>query len=257
MGEESLQGGLGVDLGGLVDDERGVDVTVTGTLDTDGDILVDNLTTGALAEDTATLGLSGLDGSGGSLSFGALDVTIDQTATSTFGGNLDGTGNLTLNATGSATLTSTGVLGNFASVTIGGDGTGTVDLAGDSTYTGGTTVATGGSVLFTGTSQSATLDIATGGTATLASSDRLVDTAVVTNAGTFDLGGSTETVAAYTSNGGTLSGTGTLTAATYALNDGTTIDANLGDGAVTTAGTVVVNGDIGDGTVIVSGGLSF
>ena len=209
-----------------------------------------------LAEENAGLAFAGLNGAGGNINFGSLDTTITQVVDGNYGGTLTGTGNLVINANSSATLFTSGVLSNFASVTIGGDGTGEVTLAGNSTYTGATNVATGGNLILTGTSQSAAFNIATGGTATLTASDRLTDATAVTNAGTLDLGANSDTVGSFTSNGGTLSGTGTLTAATYALNNNSVIDADLGDGAITTNGTVTINGDTGTGSLTVQTGTT-
>ncbi len=210
-----------------------------------------------LAEDTAALTFAGLSGAGGDLDLGALDATFNQTVSSTFGGNLSGTGDLTINALTGAQLVASGVFAGFNSVTIGGDSTGRVELSGASTYLGSTNVATGGNLLLTGTLQTAAVDIATGATLALGASDRLGNPAVtVTNAGTFDLGAFNETIAAFTSNGGTLSGTGTLTAATYALNNNSVINANLGTGAATANGTVAINGDIAAESLTVQTGTT-
>jgi autotransporter-associated beta strand protein len=211
-----------------------------------------------LAADGTELTLGGLDqaGAGGNLNFGAINTTIEQDFVGSFGGNLTGTGSLTINATNSGSLTSTGALVDFASVTIGGDDTGAVILNGDSTYTGPTNIVSGGNLILGGTLQSLAIDVAANASLTLTASERLADAATLTNAGLVDLDANDETVASFTSNGGTLAGTGTLTAATYALNDGTTIDANLGNGALTANGLVAINGDTGAGTFTVQTGTT-
>jgi fibronectin-binding autotransporter adhesin len=210
-----------------------------------------------LAEDTASLTLAGLGeggSGGGTVAFGALDLVIDQDFSSTFTGNLDGTGDLTINTTDSADLVISGVLSNFASVSVGGDGTGSLELSGDSTYVGPTNILAGGNLGLSGTLQTASVDIAADGELALLGSERLLDTATLSNSGTLELGANDETVATYVSTGGVLDGTGTLSAATYALNDGTIINANLGDGDVTANGTVVLNGSTGSGVFTVQTG---
>jgi autotransporter-associated beta strand protein len=209
-----------------------------------------------LSEAGSSLTLGGLDGPGGTIGFGPLNVTVNQVVDGTFGGDLDGTGDLTINATNNASLTASGVLSNFNSVTIGGDSTGDVTLSGNSTYTGATNVVTGGNLILSGTSQSLSIDIQTGASLTLTASDRIADAATVTNAGLFDLGANSDTVTTYTSNNGTLSGNGTLTAATYNLNNGTVINANLGDGDLIANGGVQINGNTGNGTFTVQTGTT-
>jgi autotransporter-associated beta strand protein len=209
-----------------------------------------------LSEAGSSLTLGGLDGPGGTIGFGPLNVTVNQVTDGTFGGDLDGTGDLTINATNDASLVASGVLSGFNSVTIGGDSTGDVTLSGNSTYTGPTNIVTGGNLILSGTSASLAIDIQTGASLTLTASDRITDAATVTNAGLFDLGANSDTVATYTSNNGTLSGNGTLTAATYNLNNGTVINANLGDGDLVANDTVQINGNTGNGTFTVQTGTT-
>jgi len=65
------------------------------------------------------LTVSSLSGSGGSVALGSADLTVDQTSTTTYSGTINGTGHL--NKSGSGTLT----------------------LAGNNIYTGGTTISSG------------------------------------------------------------------------------------------------------------------
>lgn len=89
---------------------------------------------------------------------------------------------------------------------------------------------------------------------TLNHNGNIVD--VLTNSGTVNLAVDDTITGAYTSNGGTLNGGGmTLTAASYDLNDGSVINANLGAGAVTADGAVAINGDAA-GTVAVNSGTT-
>ncbi|RZI83371.1 MAG: hypothetical protein EOP38_12825, partial [Rubrivivax sp.] len=69
---------------------------------------------------------------------------------------------------------------------------------------------------------------------------------------TLAVGTRTDTVGSLTSSGN-VSGTGTLTAASYNLNAGT-VDANLGGGTMTTAGNVTLNGQSGATIVNVNAG---
>ena len=93
------------------------------------------------------------------------------------------------------------------------------------------------------------------GTLRLGAANRIVDTAtlaVFSNA-IFDLGANNETVASL-ALGGTLAGTGTLTATDYQLS-AATVNANIGAGTVyNLAGTSTLNGTVGANTVTVQGG---
>ena len=183
-----------------------------------------NLGTGATG---GALQLTGLTGSAaGTLNFN--------------GGTLVAGGSLTIPAAINTVVKSAGAiintLGNnltIASALVNGGGggltktgAGILTLSGANTYVGNTIIS--------------------GGTLALGASDRLDDiTAVIVNGSTatFDLGGYSETVGSFAlSNGGTLAGSGTLTAATYSLSGGT-VNANLGAGSVMVAtGTTTLNG---------------
>lgn len=130
---------------------------------------------------------------------------------------------------------------------------GTLTLSGDSTYVGPTLV-NGGTLVLTGTLASQTVNIAVG--ATLQDQNGgLSSLATVTNNGTLALG-SDDTIAALI-NSGTINGVNTLTAATYLLQNGSVINANLGTGTLTTTGTVDLNGTSAASIVNVSLGSTF
>jgi len=98
------------------------------------------------------------------------------------------------------------------------------------------------------------IGVAAGATVTTNGADHFANTAALTNAGTVTLGGD-DTIGSLV-NSGTVSGAFTLTAATYALNNGSNVSANLGAGVITTSGTVSVTGNTGAGTVNVSDGTT-
>jgi autotransporter-associated beta strand protein len=93
-----------------------------------------------------------------------------------------------------------------------------------------------------------------GATVDLTSSDRLGNSsAVAISSGTLGLGVNNDTVASFSITGGTLGGSGTLTAATYSLGGGT-VTANLGAGTATASnGTTALDGSLA-GNLNVAGG---
>jgi outer membrane autotransporter protein len=118
----------------------------------------------------------------------------------------------------------------------------------------GTLIQHSGTSLLNGAAATATVNV-NGGTLRLGAADRLADTAAVTVASgtTLDLQAYTDTVGSL-AIGGTLAGTGTLTAATYTLN-GATIDANLGAGTLVQAGgTSVLRGGFAGSAIQLNGG---
>jgi autotransporter-associated beta strand protein len=122
-------------------------------------------------------------------------------------------------------------------------GAGTLTLSGFNTFTG-PTVIDAGTLVLAGPDQ-----LPDGGSLTIAAS------------GTLALSAGTESVASLVSNGGTIDGAGTLVATSYQLNGGSTVNANLGAGILTTSGAVALNGtaaaatvNVGSGALSLSGG---
>lgn len=145
------------------------------------------------------------------------------------------------------------------------DGPGTLTAAsyllGDgsevSGHLGEGTLTTSGSVLLTGTSAASTVAIGAGILRT--DGDNLADAAAVTLApgSTWSLDGS-EVVGSLVSNGGAIRGEGLLNAGSYTLNDGSSVVGRLGDGLITTQGSVTLAGQSGTGPLqILSGTLDF
>ena len=151
-------------------------------------------------------------------------------------GSLSTTGG-TVSGTGTLTATTYALNGGTVSANLGA---GTVNTSSGTTSLSGTSAATVVNV--------------TGGLLSLASANRLVDTAAVAvSSGELAMGGN-DTIGSLSTTGGTVSGTGTLTAATYALNGGT-VSVNLGAGTVnTSSGTTLLSGTSGAANVNVSGG---
>jgi autotransporter-associated beta strand protein len=95
-----------------------------------------------------------------------------------------------------------------------------------------------------------------GGTLVLAGPAQLPDSAALSLSGgtTLVLSAGQETVGSLVSSGGTVAGSGVLTAATYRLEDGSIVSGNLGHGAVTSRGGVSISGSIGTGTLVIETG---
>ncbi len=150
-----------------------------------------------------------------------------------------GTGNRVVNSSATA---STFTVNNSSDFTFGGilGGTGTNDNNYNFTKSGAGKLTLTAVNTFTGT---ATIS---GGTLTLGhATNTLADTIPVNvNGGTLDVGANTETVGAMTLTSGTIDGSGTLTATSYAVKAGT-VNAVLAGTGVTmtkdTAGTVTLN----------------
>ena len=130
-------------------------------------------------------------------------------------------------------------------------GSHTLNLFGTQNYTGTTTVTLG--QLSTSVAMSSTNFTINGGTFSTDAVDRLANNAAVSiSSGNFTIGGN-DTVGSFSMTGGTLGGSSTLTASTYALGGGT-ITGNLGAGAATNTGTTSLNGTLGSTNLVVSGG---
>ena len=118
----------------------------------------------------------------------------------------------------------------------------------------GTVNTSSGTTLLSGTSGAANVNVS-GGLLSLVSADRLNNTAAVAVSSGELAVGANDTVGSLSTTDGTVSGAGTLTAATYALNGGT-VSANLGAGTVnTSSGTTLLSGTSSATAVTVSGGV--
>ena len=203
------------------------------------------------------------------VNLGANALTLNQNANTTLAGGqtigtLAGTGNVdlganTLTLNQNADTTFSGIIADGGmGGGVGGGLTkllsGTLTLSGANTYTG-TTQVSAGALDLTGSLASKTVNIASGASFNDVNAG-LDTTAALTNAGTVTLGAN-DTIASFTNNAGTLNGTGkTLTATTYALNDGSVINANLGTGTMTNNGTVALNGTSDAATVNIASGTT-
>jgi fibronectin-binding autotransporter adhesin len=214
-----------------------------------------NLGAGTLNQASGSSTLAGTSGAGtvnvtgGTLALGAADRLSDTAALTVGTGgtlNLAGFNDTVGSATLGGTLSGTGTL-TAATTTLNG-ATVNANLG------AGTLTQASGSSTLAGTSGAGTVNV-TAGTLALGAADRLSDTAALTvgTGGTLNLAGFNETVGSATL-GGTVNGTGTLTAGTTTLN-GATVNANLGAGTLTQAsGTSTLNGASGASTVAVNGG---
>jgi filamentous hemagglutinin family protein len=226
-----------------------------GVLTSNGASSVDGgLSTGAVgvAGGSLTLGSNGrLSGaavhvaSGASLTLGGDDTVAALTGggsvlLSTFTLGLTGTSNSTF----AGSLTGSGELVKYNSATF--------SLGGANRYTGSTRVLAGTLVL-AGASASQAVVVGPGATLELSGANLLHDNAHlnVQNGGTARLNGN-ETVGSLAVSG-TLGGSGRLTAATYGLENAT-VTADLGPGALSSAGASVLIGQSAASTVVVGRG---
>lgn len=173
----------------------------------------------------------------GTVSLGGNALTLNQNADTTFSGSIQNGG-----------------IGGGTNGSIDKTGSGTLTLSGANTYTGYTNIDAGRLTL-SGSLNSASVMVATGATLDVTTGGLRADSSL-TNAGTINLT-SNDTVSSFVSNSGTLNTTGyTLTAATYALNSGTVINANLGTGTVTNNGSVNLNGTSNAGVFKIQSGTT-
>lgn len=227
-----------------------------GALTTNGNVTI-NGTTSASTIDVAT-GVATLGSAGRLSNMPALSVE----GTLTLGGNeavesIDGTGTISV-LHGTLTVDAGDFSGNItgSNSSYGLTKTDTEDtltLSGDSTYIG-TTQVNGGTLVLTGSLASHTVNVASSGILELDSS-ALASGAALTNDGTLNLGAS-NTVSSLT-NTGTINGTDhTLTASTYALNDESVVNANIGTGTLTSHGTVELRGTTSASTINIASGTT-
>ena len=186
-------------------------------------------------------------------------VTLASTAIVVGGGTVATTSANTLADAASLTV-NTGRLaigGSDTVASLAGSG-GTVNIASGATLTAGNASSTSYAGSITGSggftkvgSGTFTLSAASSMTGTttvsagqfsLGGSNLLADTSAVAVAGgVLALGGNSDTVGSFAISGGSLTGSGTVTAANYTLGGGT-VAANLGSGAVNVTGNASLNG---------------
>ncbi|NBT90674.1 MAG: hypothetical protein EBT50_07590, partial [Verrucomicrobia bacterium] len=198
----------------------------------------------------------------------AENVTIVGTGVTNSGALRNAAGNNTLTGqlslSGNATVQSdaglltlsgaiAGTTTNAKTMTV--DGAGNVNLNGSLVSTVTSLVKNGsGTATLNGTVAATSIQVSSGLLA-LGAADRITNSAAVSVSvtGALNLNGD-NTVASVGTTGGTVGGTGTLTAATYDLNGGT-VNANLGTGTITSSsGTTILNGTAAATTVTVNGG---
>ncbi len=168
-------------------------------------------------------------------------ATIDLgSGTLAINGGIGGSGNtLTLTGAGNATIASAITTG-AGGVTL--SGTGTTTFSGANTYTGTTTVNSG-TLNLSATTLDGNLTVGGGIVNDSASNQLATTTSLIVNSGSFNLGGSSETIAGLSGTGGTIAlGTGTLTlnstgSTSYSgLLTGTGTLANTNTGSLTLTG---------------------
>lgn len=186
---------------------------------------------------------------------GTLNVINDSTAWNITGAS---TGLINLNAN---TLSLHGI--DFDGTITGTGGvnvvSGNLNLDGNSTYTGNTMITGAGTEVFlNGSIDSGTVTVGAGASLVLGNNHgaHIVDTATVVVGGTLNVSPAGERVAQLDVNGGNIDGTGTLTAGIYNLNNGATVNANLGLGTLNSAGPAAntLHGDSAASTVNVDSG---
>ena len=184
--------------------------------------------------DESTVNFSGLSFGGvkalvGNVYFGDKDAAgnaVAQTTVNVTAGGVTGANIYFQNNSAAYTFTSSDAMGIYGGQSVTVQGTGTVTFGGANTYSGGTTINAG------------TLNV--GNLAALGSGT------VNVNGGTLNIGalGSTG-VGAVTLTSGSITGTGSIAAASYTVQAGTASAGLAGAGIVltkTTAGTVVLSG---------------
>jgi fibronectin-binding autotransporter adhesin len=281
-GSLTLSGTVGGGANVLFVGPNGAAITISGAISGSG-ASQDETITSLFKDESGALTLSGANtytgdtrisagnlivASGGSLGSGS-DVYIASSGTLTVNASTTvasfqewGSGNGGVVAVGSgAVLTMNGDgLGNVyqnsisgaGGITVAGSGDTALNLYGSQTYTGATAVSAG--KISTGVTLATSGVTVSGGTFETTAADILDNSAtVVVSGGTYDLGGD-DTVGSLTISSGSLAGSNTLTASTYALQGGT-VGANLGAGTVTvTSGTTTLSGTLGAATVNVNSG---
>ena len=203
--------------------------------------------------------------SGGKISSGVAmstsGVTIDGGTFETSAANILGNSATVELSSGTYSLGGNDTVGSFS--ISGGSLSGTATLTA-ATYSlgGGTVTANLGAGAATAANGTTALNgtlagnlTVSSGTVNLGSANRLADGSIVSvSSGVLGLGANNDTVGSFSISGGSLTGSGTLTATTYALNGGT-VGANLGAGSLTVGGNVTLNGTAAATSVTVNSGI--
>ncbi|MEI6604910.1 MAG: autotransporter-associated beta strand repeat-containing protein, partial [Verrucomicrobiota bacterium] len=207
-----------------------------------------NITSGAILNDLD----GGLASNTVATVYGTLALTTDDAIDT-----LNGSGLVTLAAPTLLTVNQ----GSFSGVISGGGNltktsSGLLTLTGVNTYSG-TTLVDAGTLTLSGAGSLASPTVSITAGATLNDlNGGLSGGAALTNHGILNIA-STDDIIASLVNTGTINGSATLTASTYALNAGSVINANLGSGIVTSNGSVALNGTSSAATVnIVTGTMT-
>ncbi len=171
-------------------------------------------------------------------------VTVGSPATLVLGDTGETVGSLSIAGalSGSARLTAATYTLQPGSLVQAALGAGSLQAVGNGTAT------------LNANSQAGTVDVASGATLSLGASASLAASAAVNVAGggTLDLG--VNTLAGSLVLAGNLSGVATLTAASYQLDSGAVVSANLGGGTLAVNGPVTLNGTAAADTVSVASG---
>jgi hypothetical protein len=201
--------------------------------------------------------------------------TVNGTGTLTVTGATIFTGGtlaapLTLNGLGGGTFTNAILAGTFNGTAALDGATVSGSVIGNTTSTGNTLVSgalgggsldvTGGTLTLSGSAGNTPITIAAPATL-LDANGGLAPAAAITNAGVLNLVAD-DTIASYLSNGGSLTGSGILTAGTATLNGGSSVSGNLAATTLTTHGLVALSGTatadtttINPGTLTLTGKL--
>ncbi|MFM7107970.1 MAG: beta strand repeat-containing protein, partial [Planctomycetaceae bacterium] len=244
---------------------NGASLTFSGTIDTAGKALtlagaaatslgVVTGTGSLLKTDSGTATLTGAVSapnvtiSGGALVLGNANLLADTGSVTVGGGTLDLGSNA--DTVGSFAITA-GTLAGSGTLTAATYSLGGGTVAGN--LGPGAATSSAGNTTLAGT-LAGNLTLA-GGTVTLGSADRIASSSTVTiNSGSLGLGAFNDTVGSFAITGGSLGGSGTLTAATYSLGGGT-VAANLGAGTATSsAGNTTLAGTLA-GNLTLAGGV--
>ncbi len=262
-------------------DDATTNSAISGTINTEGNTFINNTALGALNVQSGTTQLGGLNVLDITVASGAaLDAQATGLENSTGianAGTINFTGNQTIQGDYSSnngtlsggTLTADSYDLAFGATVDANLGAGDINTSGDASILGTEVTINGtsqgnisvdsGITNLNGANAGTETNITNGATLIAGGSNLLAAGSTVENEGTLTINGD-QTVSAYNSGNtildpATLSGTGTLTADTYDLTDGAVVNANLGEGVITTNDTVRLAGEVA-GDVTVESGLT-